>query len=393
MTGSEDFGLFCNPESRRTEGFSIALGRSLRQRPILIPWERVISNGGWSGRLRPSPRFLRLESPGRNWTVERLLLMVGSTIEDEESARGWRRLPSTVLESLTNDPGRVLPMRQWFLGWREVLSKVDRWAQQHAPTTRWFSPPADVTCMFDKLACHQRLERNGFPVPPSLGTPANFDEVWNLMNQTQIRRVFIKPSHGSSASGVVALESTRREMQAFSTLEVLESGDGLQLYNRRRIQTYRGAAEVRRLVDAVCAERCIVEQWIPKAGICSKPFDLRVVVIGGKARHVVVRLGNGPITNSQLMGGRSDPQIVRDRMGTHAWNNVLSLCEEAMRKCFPQSLYAGFDMAIEPNFRTARILEVNAFGDLLPRVLHEAKDTYTWEIEEALRRELTDQVS
>lgn len=389
MTGTQEFGLFCNPESRRTEGFSIALGRNLRQRPILVPWEWVLNGRDWSERLEPTPKFLRLESPGRNWSVERLLLMRGGMIEDEESARGWRSLPTTVVEDLPKDPGRVLPMRQWFLGWREVLSKVNEWTKNHAPAARWFCPPDDVICMFDKMACHQRLQSNGLPVPPSLGVPTNFDELWSLMSQSRARRVFIKPCHGSSASGVVALESTKREIQAFSTLELMDSADGLRLYNRRRIQTYRGAAEVRRLVDAICSERCLVEQWIPKAGICSKPFDLRVVVIGGKARHVMVRLGTGPITNSQLLGGKSEPDVVRDRMGTQAWNNALSLCEEAMQRCFPRSLYAGFDVAIEPNFRTVRILEVNAFGDLLPRVLHEGKDTYTWEIEEALRREVT----
>lgn len=247
--------------------------------------------------------------------------------------------------------------------------------------------------MFDKLTCHQRLEQSGVAVPPALGVPSSFDELWSMMNQSHIRRVFIKPCHGSSASGVVALESTNREIQAFSTLEVVETAGGPALYNRRRIQIYRGAVEVRRIVDAVCAERCLVEQWIPKAGICSKPFDLRIVVIGGKARHVVVRLGKGPVTNSQLLGGRADPELVRQRMGMRAWHDVLSLCEEAMRRCFPRCLYAGFDVLIEPNFRTARILEVNAFGDLLPRVLHEGKDTYTWEIEEALRRNSKAQVS
>jgi hypothetical protein len=62
------------------------------------------------------------------------------------------------------------------------------------------------------------------------------------------------------------------------------------------------------------------------------------------------------------------------------------MCEEAMAKCFPDCLYAGFDVLIEPDFRTAWILEVNAFGDLLPRTLHEGRDTYEWEIEAALQR-------
>ena len=74
-------------------------------------------------------------------------------------------------------------------------------------------------------------------------------------------------------------------------------------------------------------------------------------------------------------------------MGEEAWSGLLTSCEQAMEKCFPRSLYAGFDVLLEPDFRTSWILEVNAFGDLLPRTLHQGRDTYAWEIDEALRRE------
>src|SRR5439155_8249424 len=136
------------------------------------------------------------------------------------------------------------------------------------------------------------------------------------------------------------------------------AADGVRLYNRRRIRVWRGAAEVRRLVDAACGERCLAEVWIPKAGISGYPFDLRVVVIGGRARHVMLRRGRGPMTNSQLLGGKGDVETLRRRMGEEAWLEMLSTCEQAMAKCFPRSLYAGFDVLIETDFRTARILEV-----------------------------------
>lgn len=207
-----------------------------------------------------------------------------------------------------------------------------------------------------------------------------------MMRQAGRRRVFLKPCHGSSASGVVALEASRTDIQAFSTLELVDAPEGLRLYNRRRIQVRRGAAAVRPLVDAVCGQRCLAQVWVPKAGLAGSPFDVRVVVIGRRARHVMLRLGRGPMTNSQLLGGKGDVESLRQRMGEAAWLNMLNLCEEAMAKAFPRSLYAGFDVLLEPNFRTARILEVNAFGDLLPRTLHEGRDTYTWEVEEALKR-------
>ena len=205
-----------------------------------------------------------------------------------------------------------------------------------------------------------------------------------MMRATGQRRVFLKPCHGSSAAGVVALETNGTELQAFSTLEIRESPDGVRLYNRRKIQVYRGLGAVRRLVEAACRERCLAQAWIPKAGMFGGPFDLRVLVIGGRARHVMMRLGRGPMTNSQLLGGKGDVDALRSRMGDPAWGDMLALCEAAMTKCFPRSLYAGLDVLIEPDFRTAWILEVNAFGDLLPRILHEGMDTYEAEIAAAV---------
>jgi glutathione synthase/RimK-type ligase-like ATP-grasp enzyme len=277
-------------------------------------------------------------------------------------------------------------MRQWFLAWRRLLLDLSAWAARHALSSTWLSPPENVICMFDKLACHRELQNASISVPPLLGVPRDFDQLWELMRQSGRRRVFLKPCHGSSASGVVAFEAGRNELQAFSTTELVEAADGLRLYNRRQIRTWRGVAEVRALVDAVCGERCLAQVWIPKAGMFGRPFDLRVVVIGGRARHVMMRLGRGPMTNSQLLGGKGDVELLRRGMGQEAWLRMLGICEDAMAKCFPRSLYAGLDVLIEPDFRTAHILEVNAFGDLLPRILCEGRDTYTSEIEAALER-------
>ena len=388
---ANDFGVFCNPESRRAEGFSIALARAWRQRPTMVPWQWVLEGADWEKRLRTTPNFLRLESPGRNWAVEKLLLLRGDAVEDEEAARSWRRIPAETIATLTNEPGKVLPMRQWFLGWRRTLEQLSQWAVGANLASRWLCPPDNVICMFDKYACQKRLEAAGILVPPMLGMPRNFEELWDLMRQRERCRIYLKPCHGSSASGVVALETNRNEIQAFSTLELRSCGNGLHLYNCRRIRVRRGFAEVKALVEAACGERCLAQVWIPKAGIHGQPFDLRVVVIGGRACHVMVRLGRGTITNSQLLGGKGDPQMVRRKMGEEAWKSMLRLCEQAMEKCFPRSLYAGFDVLIEPDFHTARILEVNAFGDLLPGTMYHGRDTYSVEIEEAFAQ--TDQVS
>jgi glutathione synthase/RimK-type ligase-like ATP-grasp enzyme len=277
-------------------------------------------------------------------------------------------------------------MRQWFLGWRSVLQMVDSWSRGAGLGDRWLCPPTDVLCMFDKEACQRVLERGQIPVAPMLGLPRNFDELWELMRSSGRRRVFLKPCHGSAASGVVALEASRNDIQAFSTVELVRTQEGWRMYNRRRINTWRGAKAVREMIDAVCGQRCLAQIWVPKAGLQGKPFDVRIVVIGGKARHVMVRLGRGPMTNSQLLGGKGDVELLRSRMGESSWAAMLEMCEQAMSRCFPRSLYAGFDVLVEPGFHRSRVLEVNAFGDLLPRQLHDGRDTYEWEVLEAMKR-------
>ena len=384
------FGLFCNPESRRVEGFCAAAGQRLREHPRLVPWQILLEDRPWEPLLDPMPRFLRLESPGRNWRVEKLLLLRGARATDPES-QAWRRIPGSVVSGLENEPGRIHSSRQWFLGWRDTLQGLSGWAGQPALPARWLCTPEDILTMFDKAACQEALEKAGLPVAPSLGIPRSFDDLWQRMRATGYRRIFLKPCHGSSASGVVALEASHDEIQAFSSVELVETPAGTKLYNRRRIQVFRGAGEVRALVEEICPERCLAQVWVPKAGLGGQPLDVRVVVIAGSARHVMVRLGRGPITNSSLLGGKADPSVLRARMGEESWLRMLSVCERAMTECFPRSLYAGIDVLIEPDFRTSRILEVNAFGDLLPWNLHEGRDTYAWEVEESLN--LPSQVS
>ncbi len=126
-----------------------------------------------------------------------------------------------------------------------------------------------------------------------------------------MRRVFVKLAHGSSASGIVALETDGRRVQATTTVEAVESASGLRLYNTRAVRRLTDEREISVVIDALCRERAHAEQWVPKASLAGGVFDLRVVVIGGRAMHAVARVGRGPMTNLHLGNRRADPGLVR----------------------------------------------------------------------------------
>jgi hypothetical protein len=281
------------------------------------------------------------------------------------------------VSELTFDRGRILPSRQWYLGFCRLLRLIERQlagCSEH----RLMNSPDEIAVMFDKPCCHERLARAGVPVPPGLGVVRSFDGLIERMGQTGCRRVFLKLAHGSSASGVVAYQTDGRRHHAQTTVEPVQREGELHLYNSRRIRVYQDPREIAELVDALCRHRVHVEQWLPKAGLQNRALDLRVVVIAGQARHTVVRLSRTPMTNLHLLNARGDLEALQDRMGPEAWDAARRTCERAMG-CFPGSLYAGIDLAVASGYRRHAVLELNAFGDLLPDLLCDGLDTYAAE--------------
>src|SRR5581483_1361525 len=111
--------------------------------------------------------------------------------------------------SLTFDRGRLLFPRQWYRGFRAALGMLARQVADH-PNVRWVSPPEEITVLFDKRRCQERLAAAGVPIPASLGSPRCFDELWQTIRRTRRYRVFVKLACGSSASGVVAFMTDGR---------------------------------------------------------------------------------------------------------------------------------------------------------------------------------------
>jgi glutathione synthase/RimK-type ligase-like ATP-grasp enzyme len=372
----DHFVVIGNPGSRRIELFQAALNE------LRLPAARVVSYLDLlSGKvaLPQSVRdgtVVRIESPGKDFEVERALIAAGADAADDDER--FDRVSRRAAQDLSFERGRILYPRQWYLGYCATLRLIELQLAE-CPPPRWMNSPAEIALMFDKIACHQALGSRGAPVAPSLGAVGSFDELVERMKERNRRRVFVKLAYGSSASGVVAYQTDGRRHQATTTVETARQNGELRLYNSRRIRVYRDWREIAELIDALCRHRVHVEQWLPKAGFDNRTFDLRVVVIAGRACHTVARLSRSPMTNLHLLNERGDEEAVREKVGRAAWNAAMRNCELAM-ECFPGSLYAGIDLLFTPGYRRQVVIEVNAFGDLLPGVFWQGLETYAAEL-------------
>jgi hypothetical protein len=368
------FAIIGSPGCRRIERFQAALMRLDLPPATVVPWTELLAGKARLETAVPSGAVVRIESPGKEFEVERALLLAGAEVAEE----GFERMSPRAIREMTFDRGRILPSRQWYLGFCRAL----RWIEQQladCPPHRLMSHPCEIEMMFDKPRCHERLTRAGIAVPPCLGVVPSYEALRERMREAGCARVFVKLAHGSSASGVVAYQTNGHQHQATTTVEMVRREGTLCLYNSRRIRVYREPGEIAALIDALCRHRAHTEAWLPKAGLDGRVFDLRVVVIAGQAQHAVVRSSRSPMTNLHLLNERGDLGALQARMGPEAWAVALRTCERAAG-CFPGILCAGIDLLIAPGFRRHAVLEVNAFGDLLPGVLWEGRDTYTAEV-------------
>lgn len=367
-----------NPDNRRVAFFQAALA-ALGWPPARVVAYRDLLSGGANVAeavsAPPPSTVVRIDSPGEDFEVEKSLLCAGYTAA---AAEGSPALASDEVKRLPFDRGRILYPRQWYLGFQAALRLIAAQLAA-APPHRLLSQPAQIEALFDKPACQRRLAQAGVPVPPFWPVPRCYEEVRQHLLAIGCGRAFVKLAHGSSASGVVALYVDRRGARAVTPCEVVRERGELRLYNSLRVRTYTDESDVCELIDELCRHRVQFEQWLPKAGLEGRAFDLRVVVIGGRARHVVVRTSRTPMTNLHLGNRRGNLSALIERMGAARWRRSMDVCEGASG-VFSGCWHIAVDLLLGPGFRCPTVLELNAFGDLLPGVYHHGEDTYTAQI-------------
>lgn len=375
------FVVVGNPENRRVDFFRAAAGEAGAEVEAVSYLELFEAPERLRERLAPGT-ILRIESPGENFEVERGLLRAG--IDDVE-AEGLPVLSERRIDALSFDRGLILYPRQAYLGYRSVLASIGAMLHE-AHAVGVMNDPGEIAEMFDKPTTHARCAAAGLPVPRSLGVVRGYEDLRARMaagwpgDSRPISRLFVKPANGSSASGVIALHVGDEFTRAVTSVELVRTNGESRLYNSLRVRTYTDEREVAELVDALTPHVLHTEEWLPKANPTGRGnIDLRVVVIGGRATHVVARRSRGPITNLHLGNRREDLEAVRARVPEDRWTTILTDCERAAA-VFPRSLYAGVDLLPLPGFRRHAIAEVNAFGDLLPGILHDGRNTYATEV-------------
>ncbi|MEV6249748.1 STM4014 family protein [Streptomyces sp. NPDC051742] len=356
MTPAPRLAVVGDPAGRRVAFFQDAL------RTAGLPGARVVS---WPEVLRGSARFasgetVRIDSPGEDAEADRLLRDV-------------------------DDPARVEGTGLWYERFTGAVAGLARSVAEAGASL--VDDPAELAGLFDKRLSHGLLHAAGVPVPPSptSGPSApvvrGWEHLWALMAEAGMRRVFVKPAHGSSASGVLALE-TNGAGRVQATTSVERGPDG-RLFNSLRVRRYTSEREVAALVDVLAPDGLHVERWLPKATQDGRAADLRVVVIDGRATHAVLRTSRSPMTNLHLGGARGDLDAARAAIAASGgrWRDALDVCERAAA-AFPGTRCVGVDLLPAAGWRRFAVGEVNAFGDLLPGLMGlpgsgaEGLDTY-----------------
>lgn len=320
------------PGGRRARGMSA--GR-------LLAWRDVVDDPAVVGRSCQTGDLLRVDSPGEDDGV-------------------WARLSGLPI----GDPTERRPGAAWFAGLRRILTAIDDGLPAGVTRTH----PAETVCaMTDKLVCAARLAAANVPIPATEAAPTTVEALGARLRTVGWARAFVKPRWGSSGAGVCAVRHAQGRWLVTSPARIVAR----RVINHKRLFTTSDVDEVELLLGPVLADGAVLQRWVPKATTEGGPFDLRVLVVDGRPRHRIARVGRGPITNLHLDSARMDAAAAMAPYG--GLDGVLDVCARAAA-VFPTHTAVGVDVLVDGNGRPA-VVELNAWGDLLPGLLHEGQTT------------------
>ena len=332
----------------------------------VVPWIELCEPGA-PARLMAGDPLIRIDSCGEDDDVERALLRRG---EAAARAEGVPAIAPAELAEIPREVGRILYPRQQHLGFLAVLAEIEA----ATAGARVLPPAAAIRELFDKFVASQKWRALGIPMPEALPRVREPDELRALMRELAWPTVYVKLTSGSSASCLALFTHTAKREEVITTVE--DTGDAR--YNTRKLQRLTSRARIDRVLGFILGEGAHVERSIPKAKFDGRYFDLRVLAVDGIAAFVVMRTALHPITNLHLGGLRGDVAALRARIAPAAWDAAMASCVAVQRET--GAFHVGVDLMFEPDLAHHRVIEGNAFGDLLPNLERDGLDVYGWQI-------------
>lgn len=372
---SKKWLILGNPDNRRVKFFLSALNQSGESSAVVVSYKQFIANPLSLTERLTANTILRIESPGEDSQVEKLLTLIG--------AKQCPALDLDKFNAQNNDYGEIFYPNLFHSGFKSILNalmsipSITHYHKFEGPFV--LNSVNDITLMFDKSICHSYLQERGINLPGTITGIYSFDELLTAMDEHHYHRVFIKLRHASSASGCIALAINfkTKKMIAYTTIELVDNGDKVRLFNSLKPKIYHDIVSIRRIIDTLAQYGLQIEQWVPKPVLNGGyTYDLRVIVVGQSVKHIVARLSKQPITNLHLGNLR---QSISDLPLSENDKLLIKTLAVDVSYCFPDSSYLGVDIALPKNSKPV-VIEVNAFGDLLPNLEYMGLNTYETEI-------------
>jgi len=369
------FVIVGNPEHRRVTMFQAALAAQGLPPAIVIAW-RDLAEPGAPARLfngLPADVIFRIDSMGEDADVERAMLRRG---EATARSMGATSISAAELAAQPYELGRIVCPRQIHCGFLAVLAEIEASIQRG---WRVVQPPIAIRSLFDKRTTSQQWTRRGIPVPDALWKVKSPDELRARMREAGWPAVYVKMAASSSASCLAVFTHTRNGEHAITTVE----DTGRARFNTRKLQRVSTKRGIDSLLGFLLGEGSQIEREIPKAQLDGRSFDLRVLAIDGVAAFVIVRTSLHPITNLHLGGQRGSVEQLRAKISDQAWDAAMATCVQVQQES--GAFHVGVDLMFEPDLEAFRVIEGNAFGDLLPNLERDGLDVYGWQIQRLVR--------
>lgn len=341
--------------SKRIQHFEEALRLSGRGASF-ISWRELAEDPTCLASQCPPGALVRLDAAGADYeTSMRFLERAGGT-----------RVPS-------RGRGHLVQPRLVHEGFLATLRAMEE-ALRARPDVALTTPVSSLEALFDKRITSRVWQSLSLPVPRAIRAPLRtLEDLLHAMREAQMKQAYVKVSSGSSAA-LLALVYAGESPYAMTTME----DDGGDYFSSRKVRRVEGEA-LERVLAYLLAEGAQVEESLPKARLQNRNFDLRIVVVDGHAKSVIVRASTIPITNLHLGGSRGDVDALRALCPNEAWVSAMHDAERAAR-AFP-SLVVGIDLLFLPRFQGHALLEGNAFGDFFPGYVMDGRSVHEHVIE------------